>query len=369
MDPTVEKILTAFKTNRRVAFETLFAHRHHQETPPFHWDMRKLWASDKRQVVIQAFRGAGKSTTLEEDAIVVALFGEAKNILIIGENEARAVDRLRSIKHELEFNERIITAFGNQVGDTWQETKIILANGTVIQAQGKGQSLRGTKHLDRRPDYCLVDDLEDKESVATPNARKKLSDWVYAELLPALDINYRIRVAGTPLDPEAWVVKIASDPAWLSALYPIEHVNAFGERKASWDGRYPLEWVDSKREEMYRAGKADNWMQEFMCRATDPASRIFSEYMFRFDAIPRSWHACYAVYDPARTATKKSDFTGVAVGSWMGARLIIWEARAHRWMPDQIIHDMFEMDAKYNPVAIGVEGTGLNEWVKAKGRD
>ena len=47
----------------------------------------------------------------------------------------------------------------------------------------------------------------------------------------------------------------------------------------------------------------------------------------------------------------------------MGNRLIVWEARAHRWMPDQIIHDMFDMDLKYNPVAIGVEDTGLNEWV------
>ena len=363
MNPDVEKILTAFKTNRRLAYETLFAHRHTQETPEFHYAMRMNWESDCRNVIVQAFRGAGKSTTLEEHAIVTALFAEAKNILIVGENEDMAMDRLRSIKHELEFNDRITVAFGSQVGPTWQETKIVLANGVVIHCKGKGQSLRGTKHLSQRPDYCLVDDLEDRDSVSTPAARAKLSKWFFTELIPALDVEYRIRMAATPLDPEALAVFLSHDQSWLSAIYPIEHVNSSGARVATWPSRFPIEWVDTKRESMYRAGQGDGWMQEYMCRAVDPASRIFTSPMFRFDPIPRTWHAVYAVYDPARTATKKSDFTGVAIGSWMGNRLIVWEARAHRWMPDAIIRDMVDVDMKYSPVAIGVEATGLNEWV------
>ena len=364
MKPEAEIILKRFKADRQLAFDVLFTHRHSDKTPPFHKVMRQLWASGRPQVIIEAFRGAAKSTTLEEDACVVALFQEARNILIVGENEARAIDRLRSIKFELETNERILALFGNQVGKTWQETKIVLANGVVVQALGKGQSLRGVKHLAQRPDYLLIDDLEDEELVATPAARDKLAKWFYGSLIPAMAKIYRVRMAATPLDPESLAEKLAMQPAWKMRRFPIEFIDVNGRRRATWEARFPLSWIDAKKAELYGAGQGQVWMQEYMCKAVDPADRVFTDGMFKFDAsMPRSWHAVYAVYDPARTTAKRSDFTGVAVGSWMGNRLIVWRAEAHKWMPNEMIADMFETDLTFEPVAIGVEKTGLDEWV------
>jgi hypothetical protein len=69
------------------------------------------------------------------------------------------------------------------------------------------------------------------------------------------------------------------------------------------------------------------------------------------------------VYDPARTVKKTSATTGKVVGSWVGNRLIIWEAEGKLWKPDEIIADMFDVDARYNPVAIGVEKDGLEEFI------
>jgi hypothetical protein len=68
------------------------------------------------------------------------------------------------------------------------------------------------------------------------------------------------------------------------------------------------------------------------------------------------------VYDPARTTNKSSATTGKVVCSWIGNKLVVWEASARKLMPDQIITDMFETDEKYSPVLIGFEENGLNEW-------
>jgi len=48
----------------------------------------------------------------------------------------------------------------------------VLANGACAQAFGRGQSLRGVKHLDIRPDLVFADDVEEDEHVRTPEARQ-----------------------------------------------------------------------------------------------------------------------------------------------------------------------------------------------------
>ena len=326
--------------------------------------MLNLWYSTAPFVLTMAFRGSAKSTLAEEAIILCALFREYRNILIIGESYARACDRLRAIKREFESNDDIRAIFGEQVGETWQEQKIVLSSGIIIQALGQGQSLRGVKHLDARPDLVFIDDLESEDTVATPEARDKLSNWVYAALLPAMDVsNRRIRIAATPLDPEALAVKLSKDDNWLSKTFPITYVDGDGLTQAMWPERYPLEWVEKEKQTYFRAGKSRVWVQEYECSAVDPASRIFTEAMVRCEPRVRTWEAVYAVYDPARTTSKSSATTGKVVGSWISNRLVIWEAAGELWKPDEIIADMFDVDTRYNPIAIGVEKDGLEEFI------
>src|SRR4029453_13747904 len=67
--------------------------------------------------------------------------------------------------------------------------------------------------------------------------------------------------------------------------------------------------------------------------------------------------------DPARTVKATSSTTGVAIWSWVNNRLIVWDAYGHRWKPDEIIADMFAADEQYQPVTIGVERDGLEEFI------
>ena len=117
------------------------------------------------------------------------------------------------------------------------------------------------------------------------------------------------------------------------------------------------------RDEFTSAGKHDAFMQEYMCEAVDPTTRVFLPEHFRHVPRTPSWHATYAVYDPARTVKATSATTGKVVFSWIGNRLIIWEADAQKWLPDQLVEDVFDVVDRRNPVLVSIEETGLSEWI------
>ncbi len=359
-----EETIVKLGLNPRLAHMVLFPHRHPDETPPFHLELIDLWHSESPRAGTEAFRGAAKSTLAEEAIAIMALYRKFKNGIIIGESEDRAKERLNAIKHEFETNEMIEELFGPMVGPTWQEKKIILSNGTVIQAFGRGQSLRGAKHLSERPDMVFGDDVEDDECVATPEAREKFKQWFMKVLIPALAPRAKFRIAGTPLDPEAWLLKLKASNDWVFKTFPIEHVShETGERLATWPARFPLEAIDSLKKRFVEVGAAQEYAQEYMCEATDPASKTFTQDMVKVEPTVRTWHAVNAFFDPARTVKARSALTGWVAWSWINNRMIVWEGDGGLLKPDEIVDKIFEINDLYQPVYVGVEETGLNEFI------
>lgn len=358
--PLIRRLLA----NPRLAHATLFPHRHHDATPDFHLEMIDLWWSDAPWVITEAFRGGAKSTIAEEAITLMACFRFFHNCVILGDNETRAKERLTAIKHELETNEYIEQLFDNQVGETWTETKIVLKNGVVLQAYGRGQSLRGAKHLDRRPDMAFGDDMESEDDILTPEAREKFKQWLLKVVMPALTPKHKFRIAGTPLHPEAMLVKLKKASGWVSRTFPIKYRDSeTGEWKATWPARFPLDKVEEIENAYRETGATQEFAQEYLCQAEDPTVKAFTADMFRVEPTVKTWHATWSMYDPARTVKTTSAFTGVVHFSWVSNRLIVWDAYGHRWKPDEIIADMFEADGIYKPITIGVERDGLEEFI------
>ena len=100
-----------------------------------------------------------------------------------------------------------------------------------------------------------------------------------------------------------------------------------------------------------------------MCVAEDPKTKIFKSEMFKVQPRVRTWEPVFAMYDPARTTKATSATTGWAVFSWLSNRLVIWDVGAGLWKPDEIVSHVFAVAEQYNPVTIGVEEDGLNEFL------
>jgi hypothetical protein len=311
------ELLARLHRNRPLAHAVLFKHRHPQASPPFHTVMIDDWHSRVKGVVDFVFRGGAKSTTAEEAIALMGAFREFGNCLIVGENSERAISRLAAIRREMEMNDLFLRAFGDLRGDTWSDERIVLKTGLCIQALGKGQSLRGIKHFDQRPDLVFGDDLENRQDVATPEARKKVSDWWSFDLMPAMDPNGRWRIAATPLHPESLPEMEAKGKSVIVHRFPWKYRDDDGEWQASWPERFPMEHIEEQEADYKTRGQWQGYVQEFMCQAEAPELKPFKREMFKIEPQVRTWQAVYSMTDPARSIRRAP--TPLAMSSGPGS--------------------------------------------------
>lgn len=344
------------------AHRYLFSHRHPERSSLAHREcVAAIWGEERR-VSIEGFRGFGKSTLLEEALIIRAARRMHRNMLIVAASETRAIERLAAIKNEILTNEKLEATFGSLKGEPWQETKVVLANGTCIQALGRDQSILGLKYLDWRPDAVLVDDVEPADEIRSDQERAKTWGWFTRALVPSLDspLNSWIRVLGTRRGNGSLSERLENS-GWKTAKFPIERLDEGGNRAATWKAKFPLHEIDNLKE-LYR-GDMHAFDQEFMCRAYSEEARVFRSQDFHCERQERSWQAVFVMYDPARTKTQSSATTGKAVWSWQGNRLVVWEAGGYFWSPEELIEDIIQTARAYDPVFVAVEKTGLAEWL------
>jgi hypothetical protein len=116
------------------------------------------------------------------------------------------------------------TIFGDMRGQVWQGQKITLTSGVCLQAVGSGQSLRGIKHYDFRPDCLLLDDFEGDVGASTPLEREDTKKWFFGTVLPSLASRSIIRLAATPLDQECLPVTLGKMPTWKTMVVPVRNM-------------------------------------------------------------------------------------------------------------------------------------------------
>lgn len=365
-----EGLLRAFFQDRRLAHRVIFRHRN--ATP----DYINLMVDDFHRpptqgVLTEAFRGGGKSTTIEEGTALQAGFREFRYRVIFGKSQARAIDRLKAIKNHLVNNADFIRVFGNLRGSIWADDFISIAAGTreiYLAALGRGQSLLGIKEIDDRPDSVILDDIEDREAVMTESLRSKTARWLFGDILPACEPDYKAFVIGTNRDPDDLLGRIKSEAKqggseWTVRTYPIEYKGAHGERIASWESRFPLDRIDRIRSKMERQGMGHEYRMEYMCDCQAAQDKTFTADMIRVEPRIRTWQAVYCMFDPARTVNQNSAATGFAAWSYVGPKIVVWDAWSKLLMSNEIVDAVFQEAESLRPVKLGVERDGLEEFL------
>jgi len=361
------EIVRQMHEDRELAHAFLFAHRHPLATPDFHKHIIWNWHDPSVPFYeAMAFREGAKSTIGEEATIIMALFGEFRNGLIVGATADKAAERLHAIKAEFENNDLITEIFGDVRNQSnWSESEIALRNGTRLLAVSKNTSLRGTKYEDSRPDYLFIDDLEDAEDVRSPEARKQRLLWFRNVLLPATarGNGSLVRMTATPLDRDCVAEVVSRDPEWVVGRYPAMYIDDNGMEQATWPESLSLERFKKLEASAMREGRLDSFRAEYMCQAEVEETKAFKPDQIVVEPRVRKWEPVYCMFDPARTAKATSATTGFAAWSWVNNRLIIWDSWGKLLLPDEIINAMFEAEDRFQPVFIGVEEDGLNEFI------
>jgi len=365
MPKTREDLILYYRRRRWAQHQVFFKHRHLQAEALFHRELVQAFWSTIPRLGVFAFRGGAKSTLIEEFIVLAVCEMRFRNIVILGASEGRAAERLAAIKRELERNDDLVELYGEQVGDTWTQIKLVTRNGICVQALGKDQDIRGLKHLDWRPDLLVIDDFEDRDNVATPEGRRKTFNWFMSDLIPACQPDCKIRLLATPMDPESVPMKLSTDPAWQWRNYPICRRNPeTGVEEPMWPDLFPAEWIEETRRQYQRTGQAPIWDREFMCEAVSTGEQVFRAEDIRIEPRVRTWEPVYVTVDPARTTHREtSAMTGIVAWSWIGSKLVVWEDRTGFHQPDRIVDIIFEFNQKYRPVLVGVEADGLEQFL------
>jgi hypothetical protein len=132
--------------------------------------------------VFQWARGHAKSTHMNCFIPLWLKCQEKRDInvfVMVGANETAALSWAGNIQAELQFNQRYIADFGAQVGEgNWESGKFTASDGFTVMALGRGQKPRGINKRSFRPDYIVIDDLDDDEFCLSEERVKKTTKWV-----------------------------------------------------------------------------------------------------------------------------------------------------------------------------------------------
>ena len=134
-------------------------------------------------------RGHAKSTHVD---IMIPLWLKCQKVrelnvmVLVGKSQDAANTLLSDVQAELQYNQRYINDFGKQFSaGSWTAGEFVTADDCAFFARGRGQSPRGLRYKENRPDYIAIDDLDDDELVENEARVKNMVDWVKEALFGA----------------------------------------------------------------------------------------------------------------------------------------------------------------------------------------
>lgn len=159
---------------------------------PFHVSAANAILKDRNiKAAFQWHRGAAKSTNMDVFVPMWLMAQEHREInvmVLVGKSEDNAKTLLGDIQAELQYNQRYIHDFGEQYNvGSWEDGEFVTRSEVAFFARGRGQSPRGLRYRSHRPDYVIIDDLDDDELVESPDRVNKLFDWLRSALFGTLD--------------------------------------------------------------------------------------------------------------------------------------------------------------------------------------
>ena len=258
------------------------------------------------KAVYKWHRGAAKSTHLD---IFIPMWlmcqgtHEIRVMVLVGKSEDNANTLLADVQAELQYNQRFINDFGDQYNNgSWETGKFVTKDGTAFFARGRGQSPRGLRHRSHRPDYIVIDDLDDDELCENPNRVTRLTDWVKEALFGSLDVGRgRFIMVGNLISKTSVLQNIASTKGVI-----VSQVNIWDKNgNVAWAAKYtPEEVRDIEEFQGYRS-----FQKEYMNNPIVDGA-VFKNEWIKWGKRPawKQFQEIVLYIDPSWKSTHKNDY-------------------------------------------------------------
>lgn len=351
---------------------TFFPHRF---TRPFSSIHRKIFTPIEddsiQKLALAAPRGFGKTTDLIGYAAKEILSGRKRYVVLCGSSGDMATQSLSdNLKWELSENELIQETFGDVRTGEWSKEYFVVKVGKhqcIVRPVGAEQRMRGMLFRGRRPDLIICDDIENDESVLSDYQRQKLKSWFFSSLMNLVDRskdNWKIAVIGTVLHEDSLLTNLLESKDWS------------GDRLSVCDDNYQTLWPDfmsteqisEVKAEYQRAGLLDVFFREYRSLPIARENQVFTQEMFRnYDEaeIRDRRIDTVVICDPARSKESYSSDTAIVAVGIDGERgkVYVRDLDVGQYSPADLIRRVVEMAKRWGAIKLGVETTGLLEYI------
>lgn len=287
---------------------------------PFHnAAAQKIKSTPNLKAVFMWPRGHAKSTHMDIFIPLWLMFQERRLVnfmVIVGKSEDAADRLLADIQGELQYNQRIADDYGSQRGTgDWTQGEFKTASGVKFLACGRGQSPRGLRDRESRPDYIVIDDLDDDELCRNERRVTEMTQWVKEALFGALDVGRgRFIMVGNLISRNSVLQALATtDGVHLS------RVNAIDKNgQPVWREKWTAE--EAKEYAAFVGFRA--WEKEMMNNPITDGT-IFHHDWIKYKRLPKLQKydqlVCYT--DPSFKSTTANDYKASRLWGKIGTEL------------------------------------------------
>ncbi|MFE3849093.1 hypothetical protein ACFX5D_14060 [Flavobacterium sp. LB3P45] len=190
------KRIKHLEANPEQWFKYYFPNFYTSEAAPFHIKGTKRVLDNLEWFEVRSWaRELSKSGRTMFEQLYNALTRKKKNIIMSSSTYDNACRLLLPYKSILEANNRIINDYGEQesIGN-WEAGEFTTREGVSFRAIGAGQSPRGTRKDEVRPDVILIDDIDTDEECRNPERIKQKVKWIEEALIPTRSISGHLQI-------------------------------------------------------------------------------------------------------------------------------------------------------------------------------
>jgi len=372
----IQDILAECYKDTKVLAKVLFPDLFFSEFSVLHDQIFDLIDSGAKKIAIAAPRGIGKTTIARTVAAKGILFRDTNFVSYVSNSASSAELQTENLKRDLLANIEVRKIFGNvkiadsefQLDDTFAKTSWVAYGNTLVMPRGSGQQVRGLIWGKYRPQLIIIDDFENKDEIMNPEQRKKWKDWFHSDLEKSINRynnDWRFIYIDTLKHEDALLQELIDSSDWESIT-----LSVCNDKYESLAPSYiTTEELKEEVETHKEKGILDIFYMEYMNLpiATEDAS--FKQGYFKYYNEPeldKSSVENIIIVDPAKTVkmqSAESAVLGLGINYTTNA-IMVRDIVAEKLYPDELYDQMFDMKVRLNAHVMGIEVTGLEEFIK-----
>lgn len=356
------------------------------KTPDFHYEVAELLSDRaKKQVMVEAPRGYGKSSICSFFVLHHCLFDSGDKLIVIqSKTQREAKRRLGKIKNIIEFSHVFKDLFGfwgEQIATTWRDDEISVKTSYgqwTISAKGTGQQVRGMNEDDTRITLYYLDDPDDEDNCKTKEAMEDNFSKFLGGVSGLDKRTGRCCIVGTPITEGCIVARVRNAVGWATKRFSACDEDT---KEVLWEEMMSWKELMDKKAELDSQGMLWKFYAEYQCELTGRDDQIFKAENFTYYSgtlelqqdkehylhLTRKGDEKYSepkiipVYtfigvDPAISENPRADFTVImAIALDRERNIYILPYTRKRMLFSDTLDAIISMNNKYLPLKVTIE--------------